>query len=233
VRSPRGERGASRAQGARWALATDRGIALPMHDDAQRARLPRVRFASPSDTSGGRTAAAAARYDHAPTSALATDGKLVGAGRFARSTRQALTAARVRRAARRAGGSDLRRSGQRCLGMEFRAMASYPGFRPRSTGSIRGGVRRASRTGRYRGRAAYRERTTGMARRRLDLGWRQWEQLPTFGSAPPGPRSHATLAYDPRGRRLLYFGGAGERGALFQELWTYDRSGWRLWMEGR
>ena len=49
-------------------------------------------------------------------------------------------------------------------------------------------------------------------------------------SAPvqPSPRSHATLLDDARAGRLLYFGGASDRG-IQRELWIFDRDGWRRW----
>jgi hypothetical protein len=45
----------------------------------------------------------------------------------------------------------------------------------------------------------------------------------------PSARSHATLLDDRRAGRLLYFGGASDRGAIHRELWIFDRDGWRLW----
>ncbi len=56
-----------------------------------------------------------------------------------------------------------------------------------------------------------------------------WTELP---SAPvqPSPRSHATLVDDRRAGRLLYFGGASDRGAIHRELWIFDRDGWRRWV---
>jgi hypothetical protein len=55
----------------------------------------------------------------------------------------------------------------------------------------------------------------------------RWTELPNNGSTPPKARSHGTLQYDARSGRLLYFGGAGDGGLLFQELWIYDDRGWR------
>jgi hypothetical protein len=54
-----------------------------------------------------------------------------------------------------------------------------------------------------------------------------WTELPSEPMQPP-PRSHATLLDDPRAGRLLYFGGASDRGVL-RELWILGRDGWRRW----
>lgn len=56
----------------------------------------------------------------------------------------------------------------------------------------------------------------------------RWEPLPSRGTTPPGPRSHATLLHDARTGRLIYFGGSSREG-LLRELWLYDQRGWRRW----
>ena len=56
----------------------------------------------------------------------------------------------------------------------------------------------------------------------------RWTEIPS-AQMQPSPRSHATLLDDRRAGRLLYFGGASDRGAIHRELWIFDRDGWRLW----
>ena len=54
-----------------------------------------------------------------------------------------------------------------------------------------------------------------------------WTEVPST-PVQPSPRSHATLLDDPRAGRLLYFGGANDRG-MQRDLWIFDRNGWRRW----
>jgi len=52
------------------------------------------------------------------------------------------------------------------------------------------------------------------------LAWR-WRNLTPASSLAPEPRAHGVAVYDAAGRRLVVFGGQGER-ALLDDTWAFD-----------
>jgi hypothetical protein len=58
------------------------------------------------------------------------------------------------------------------------------------------------------------------------LAWR-WRDLTPAGGLAPEPRAHGVAVYDAVGRRLVVFGGQGQR-SLFDDTWAFDlaRSAW-------
>ncbi len=58
----------------------------------------------------------------------------------------------------------------------------------------------------------------------------RWSELAPTTHVAPGARAGATLTYDARNDRFLYFGGYARPPLRFiPELWILDRNGWRLW----
>jgi N-acetylneuraminic acid mutarotase len=53
-----------------------------------------------------------------------------------------------------------------------------------------------------------------------DLAANTWTNLQPSGDPPPARSSYSTV-YDPIGRKMIIFGGAGAEG-LFNDIWTYD-----------